>query len=84
MPWSYKVMDDNTNSTHWKGYCVDFVAMLAEKMEFDYELIEPKKGTFGERNSNGDFDGVVGDLQRGVRNLKLYNSPYNKIPSINC
>lgn len=34
-------------------------------MDFDYELVTPKNGTFGERK-NGKWDGVVGDLASGV------------------
>lgn len=40
---------------------------LAEKLNFDYELVVPKKGTFGQREPDGTWDGVVGDLMRGVR-----------------
>lgn len=35
-------------------------------MNFDYEIVEPKNGTFGRKNEDGYWDGVVGDLSRGV------------------
>lgn len=34
-------------------------------MDFDYELVLPRTGTFGEKR-NGKWDGVVGDLAYGV------------------
>nr|QBB73019.1 ionotropic receptor [Protaetia brevitarsis] len=71
IPWSYKEIDLETNTTTWQGYCVDFLAELAKIMEFDYELVEPERGTFGERDDDGQFDGVVGDLQRGETDLAI-------------
>lgn len=37
-------------------------------MHFDYELVIPEKGTFGEKDFYGNWDGLVGDLVRGVSN----------------
>lgn len=35
-------------------------------MNFDFEFIEPKEGTFGHK-ANGIWDGIVGDLVSGVK-----------------
>lgn len=35
-------------------------------MDFDYEIVSPKNGTFGKKRNDGSWDGVVGDLTRGV------------------
>nr|ALR72538.1 ionotropic receptor 8a [Colaphellus bowringi] len=70
LPWSYQIKDPVTKKLVWTGYCVDFTAKLAEKMNFDYELVEPKKGTFGKKH-NGVWDGVVGDLASGQTDLAI-------------
>lgn len=41
--------------------------IFVQVMEFDYEIVTPKTGTFGKKLPNGSWDGVVGDLTRGVR-----------------
>nr|AVH87289.1 ionotropic receptor 1 [Holotrichia parallela] len=71
VPWSYKVTNSITNETHWEGYCLDFVAKLAEMMDFDYEIVEPERGTFGKKNRKGHWNGVVGDLQSGETDLAI-------------
>lgn len=41
-------------------------------MNFDYELVAPKKGTFGMK-INGTWDGVIGDLATGVIILEMHD-----------
>lgn len=43
-------------------------------MDFDYELVIPKNGSFGKKRMDGSWDGVIGDLARGV-NLQIF-SPF--------
>lgn len=35
-------------------------------MNFNYELVVPINGTFGQKDSEGKWDGVIGDLVTGV------------------
>lgn len=74
LPWSYikrdtktnkPLLDDNGNMI-WEGYCIDFADKLAQKLDFDYVLVPPKSGSFGERVTNIRWDGLVGDLMTGV------------------
>lgn len=80
LPWSYikrhpktlkPILDVNGNLV-WEGYCIDFVQKLSKKMNFDYILVPPKSGSFGERITNIKWDGLVGDLMTGV-NIFEYN-----------
>ncbi|XP_046615060.1 uncharacterized protein LOC124302692 [Neodiprion virginianus] len=73
IPWSYvkknvetqqPVLDDEGKEV-WEGYCIDLMKKLAETMDFDYELVIPSSGGFGERLPNGKWTGIVGDLLRG-------------------
>lgn len=50
----------------WEGYCIDFAEKLSQKLDFDYVLVPPKSGSFGERITNIRWDGLVGDLMSGV------------------
>ncbi|KAJ6638711.1 Glutamate receptor 2, partial [Pseudolycoriella hygida] len=73
IPWTYMKTDPKTGETMidengnpiWEGYCIDLIARLAEDLDFDYELVVPKKGTFGKRIAFNKWDGLVGDLMTG-------------------
>lgn len=85
VPWTYAKRDPVTDETvldkdgnpMWEGYCIDFVQKLSEVMEFDYELVTPKRGTFGERRRTGStvadnsWDGLVGDLMTGDTDIAV-------------
>lgn len=76
IPWTYVKKDprtkkpilDNNGNPIYEGYCIDFARKLAEKLDFDYELILTKTGSFGDRipHLNNTWDGLVGDLMVGV------------------
>ncbi|XP_026331180.1 ionotropic receptor 25a-like [Hyposmocoma kahamanoa] len=55
----------------YDGYCIELIGKLAETMEFDYEIVTPKSGSFGRRLTNGSWDGIVGDLMRGETDLAV-------------
>ncbi|XP_034483248.1 uncharacterized protein LOC117788566 [Drosophila innubila] len=86
LPWSYyrrhpqtdEVMRTKSGAPIWEGYCIDFIARLAEKLNFAYEIVAPQQGHMGERNEDGEWDGVIGDLVSGetdfaVAALKMYS-----------
>lgn len=50
----------------WTGYCVDFTRKISKMLNFNFEFVEPKTGTFGEK-VHGVWNGVIGDLVSGVR-----------------
>lgn len=45
---------------------MDLAYKLAEMMNFDFEFSKPVIGKYGEKMPNGKWDGLVGDLARGV------------------
>lgn len=68
----------------WEGYCIDFADKLAQKLDFDYVLVPPTTGSFGERITNIKWDGLVGDLMTGVsahRELKFVFGGFNGVSS---
>nr|XP_022904235.1 ionotropic receptor 25a [Onthophagus taurus] len=70
IPWAYKKFTKNGEFV-WEGYCVDFAEKLSQLMDFKYDLVEPKQGSFGVKNKNGVWDGLVGDLQTGETDLAI-------------
>uniref|UniRef100_A0A182V0A2 Ionotropic glutamate receptor L-glutamate and glycine-binding domain-containing protein n=1 Tax=Anopheles merus TaxID=30066 RepID=A0A182V0A2_ANOME len=73
IPWAYRKRDPNGNILRnsatgepiWEGYCIDFLHQLSVVMNFDYDLVSPRNGTFGLRDADGKWDGLVGDLVVG-------------------
>uniref|UniRef100_A0A182YLZ0 Ionotropic receptor 8a n=1 Tax=Anopheles stephensi TaxID=30069 RepID=A0A182YLZ0_ANOST len=73
VPWAYrkrdaggKVLRNPINGEPvWEGYCIDFLHQLSIVMNFDYDLVSPRNGTFGLRDPDGRWDGLVGDLVTG-------------------
>ncbi|XP_026327866.1 uncharacterized protein LOC113236096, partial [Hyposmocoma kahamanoa] len=79
VPWTMPRLDPETGEPQYNkdgqpiydGYCIELIGKLAETMEFDYEIVTPKSGSFGRRLTNGSWDGVVGDLMRGETDLAV-------------
>ncbi|CAO1298804.1 unnamed protein product [Diamesa hyperborea] len=76
IPWSYfkkdphtmeLILNDNNGDKVWEGYCIDMLNKLSEKMLFTYEIVTNDK--FGERDSEGNFNGLTGDLVRGETDI---------------
>lgn len=59
-------MKDEKGREMWEGYCIDFIQKLSEEMQFDYDLIVPEDRQFGKKLSSGHWDGLIGDLAKGV------------------
>lgn len=61
---------------------MELTEKLSELMNFDYEFSSPKSGKYGKRLPNGKWDGLVGDLARGVSkslfslSLSLYSKSF--------
>jgi ionotropic glutamate receptor len=78
VPWTIKKKNPMTNEYMknpdgtfvWEGYCIELIEKLANMMEFDYDLVIPEDGDFGVR-VNGIWNGLVGDLAKGVNILYI-------------
>ena len=56
-------MLDAAGNPVYDGYCIELLEMLAEKMEFNYDLVFPKDGAYGAKDvATQTWNGVVGDL----------------------
>nr|QEI46862.1 ionotropic receptor 8a [Galleria mellonella] len=79
IPWTLPKIDPESGEPMlnedgqpiYEGYCIDLIAKLSETMNFEYEIVTPKSGTFGMKLPNGSWDGIVGDLVRGETDLAV-------------
>lgn len=80
VPWTYaerdprtgeKLLDPHTGQPLWAGYCIDMIARIADILDFDYELVPARRGSFGERRADGTWDGLVGDLITGETDIAV-------------
>lgn len=51
----------------FEGFIVDVIEALAASLGFEYELRLAEDGILGTVDRHGNWSGVVGELQRGVR-----------------
>ncbi|GAB0099835.1 uncharacterized protein DMENIID0001_157250 [Sergentomyia squamirostris] len=65
VPWTFHLGRDAEGKDLWSGYCVELIDFIAKRMNFDYEIVSPTRGTFGRNEGNGKWDGLVGDLMTG-------------------
>ncbi|XP_068626070.1 ionotropic receptor 25a [Battus philenor] len=70
-PENGELMIDDEGEPLYHGYCIDLIEKLSQIMEFDYEIVTPKTGGFGQKHPNGSWDGLVGDLMRGETDIAV-------------
>ncbi|XP_078050194.1 ionotropic receptor 8a isoform X2 [Augochlora pura] len=68
-PATGQAMRDENGKEIWEGYCIDFIKKLSEEMQFDYDLVIPEDRQFGKKLSNGQWDGLIGDLAKGETDI---------------
>nr|XP_033332474.1 ionotropic receptor 25a [Megalopta genalis] len=68
-PVTGQMMKDENGKEIWEGYCIDFIKKLSEEMQFDYDLVIPEDRQFGKKLSNGQWDGLIGDLAKGETDI---------------
>jgi len=54
----------------YQGYCADLARKIADLVQFNYELKMVEDDKFG-ANVNGTWNGMVGELIRGVRKPRV-------------
>ena len=62
----------------YEGYCADLAEAVAEKCKFEYILKIVADGKYGEANqTDGTWNGMVGELTRYVRMVTLNLYPFS-------
>ena len=58
-------------SNKYEGLIPDMLEKLSDKLDFDYELVKVADGKYGQKASNGDWNGMIGEVVDRVSN-KLF------------
>ena len=57
-----------TGNDRFEGYVADILRRVAASLRFDYEICLSTDGTYGEQNADGRWNGIIGEVVRGVTN----------------
>lgn len=60
-----------TGNNQYDGYCIDLLEKIAELRNFTYEIHEVYDKTYGVKEANGKWTGMVGELQSGLADLAV-------------
>ena len=58
---------NSTGNHRYMGYVADLMEKIAQILGVNYEIHDVHDGSFGYRQSDGKWDGMVGELIRTVR-----------------
>jgi hypothetical protein len=56
----------------FEGFAVDLIYEVAKMLEFDYEIYLVNDGKFGNKLSNGEWNGMIGELLSGVCTIIIF------------
>ncbi|XP_071819367.1 glutamate receptor ionotropic, kainate 2-like isoform X2 [Apostichopus japonicus] len=59
------------NNDRYEGYCVDLLKLLAQRINFNYELNPIKSRIYGTDNGKGEWDGLIGELMNKKADLAV-------------
>ncbi|XP_034552013.1 probable glutamate receptor isoform X2 [Notolabrus celidotus] len=54
-----------------EGYCIDMISELSKKMGFKYKVHLVKDSRYGAMDSNGNWNGMIGEVIRGEADLAV-------------
>ncbi len=59
---------DDAGNRLYTGYCVDLAKYISERIDnFSYRIVPVADAAYGSANESGQWNGMVGELIRGVR-----------------
>ena len=68
-PWHAIEYDNGGNIIKYSGLVFSMLDELGKRLNFTYNVISPRDKYFGAPKSNGQFSGVIGQIQRGEAQL---------------
>ncbi|KAM7411001.1 hypothetical protein PAMA_021127 [Pampus argenteus] len=54
-----------------EGYCIDLISELSKKLDFKYKVHLVKDNRYGAMDSNGTWNGMIGEILRGEADLAV-------------
>ncbi|RUS73991.1 hypothetical protein EGW08_018259, partial [Elysia chlorotica] len=61
-PFVMRVVSEN--GTTYEGFCIDILDELAERLSFQYDIVETPDQKWGSQDENQQWNGVVGEVLR--------------------
>ena len=55
-----------TGNDMYEGYCADLARKIADRVGIEYEIRPVHDQSYGSRDENGTWNGMVGELVRNV------------------
>ena len=59
-------MFETTNGTNFSGFSIELFQKIAQKHGFRYKIYKVPDGKFGSNLKNNTWNGMIGELIRGV------------------
>ena len=66
-----------TGNDRFEGYLADILRLVASRLRFDYEICLSTYGNYGEQNANGQWNGIIGEVVRGVSTALQDNGAFD-------
>ncbi|KAG8199188.1 hypothetical protein JTE90_016016 [Oedothorax gibbosus] len=60
-----------TGNARYEGFCIDLIHHLANLLGFKYIIKEVEDRAYGIKNEKGDWNGMIGELIRGVADIAI-------------
>ena len=57
-----RIDENGKETTEYEGFCVDLAEKIAEVVNFDYVIKPVKDNRYGNKDENGTWNGMVGEL----------------------
>ena len=61
-----------SGSYRYEGYIPDLIDKIADKAGFKYKIRMVMDARYGERTQDGRWNGMIGDIVRGVRSHQMF------------
>lgn len=63
--------EEKGNHEQYEGFCMDLLKEMSRILGFRYELRLVRDGSYGTRNDNGQWNGMVRELMDRVRKISV-------------
>lgn len=67
--FGYASIKDYNKLSESYGFTIDLLMSLSQELNFTLEFVSPVKKSFGSKDNKGNYNGMVGMLQRGEADL---------------
>lgn len=64
-----------------EGFCMDLLSEIAKKVGFKYKVQMVKDGSYGRQDDSGNWNGMIGEVVRGVSTWKTGTGSSEQVPN---